>query len=76
MNAKPGMDLSGALMLIAFSALIAFNQLLVKQVNAGMAPLFQAGMRSAFAIIPVAAQVKRIRLTRPTAVAGDARSSI
>ncbi len=55
MKPKPGIDVSGALMLIAFSALIAFNQLLVKQVNAGMAPLFQAGMRSAFAIIPVAA---------------------
>ncbi len=54
MKPKPSIDLSGALMLIAFSALIAFNQLLVKQVNDGMAPLFQAGMRSAFAIAPVA----------------------
>ena len=54
MSVKPGIDLSGALMLIAFSALVAFNQLLVKQVNVGMAPLFQAGMRSAFAIMPVA----------------------
>lgn len=48
-------DALGASLLIGFSALLGLNQALVKLVNAGMAPLFQSGARSAcaFAVILV-----------------------
>jgi len=39
--------------LVLFSALLGLNQVLVKLVNAGMHPVFQAGLRSACAFIPV-----------------------
>lgn len=51
---KSGIDAFGAIMLIAISANLGLNQAMVKLVNAGMAPAFQAGMRSACAILPVA----------------------
>jgi drug/metabolite transporter (DMT)-like permease len=46
-------DLAGALMLSGVSALLGLNQALVKLVNAGMNPVFQAGLRSAIAFLPV-----------------------
>jgi len=39
--------------LVAFSATLGLNQVLVKLVNAGMHPVFQAGLRSACAFFPV-----------------------
>lgn len=50
---KTKIDGRGAALLIGISALLGLNQALVKLVNAGMAPTFQAGLRSAVAIIPV-----------------------
>lgn len=47
------MDATGAGILIGFSVLLGLNQALVKLVNAGFAPVFQAGLRSACAIVPV-----------------------
>ena len=47
------MDAFGATLLIGFSALLGLNQALVKVVNEGIAPLFQAGLRSVFAFAPV-----------------------
>ena len=47
------MDLLGAALLIICSALMGVNQVLVKIVNAGLQPVFQAGLRSACAFIPV-----------------------
>lgn len=47
------MDLSGASLLVGFSVLLGFNQALVKLVNAGFAPVFQSGLRSACALLPV-----------------------
>jgi len=47
---KDRIDAFGASALIFFSALLGLNQLLIKLVNAGMSPVFQAGMRSAFAV--------------------------
>lgn len=38
---------------MAFSALLGLNQVLVKFVNSGFQPTFQAGLRSACAILPV-----------------------
>ncbi|MEM7668500.1 MAG: DMT family transporter [Pseudomonadota bacterium] len=46
-------DLFGGTLLVGFSFLMGMNQALIKIVNTGMAPVFQAGLRSACAIIPV-----------------------
>ncbi|MEJ2089556.1 MAG: DMT family transporter [Gammaproteobacteria bacterium] len=40
-------DAFGASLLVGFSVLLGLNQALVKLVNAGFSPLFQAGLRSA-----------------------------
>jgi len=53
MQRKPGIDAFGACVLIAFSALLGLNQVIVKLVNAGMHPTFQAGLRSLCAFLPV-----------------------
>ena len=53
MQRKNRIDAFGAMVLIVFSALLGVNQVLVKLVNAGMHPVFQAGLRSACAFIPV-----------------------
>ena len=66
MERKDHIDALGVALLIAISANLGLNQALVKLVNAGMAPAFQAGMRSACAILPVVFymqwQGKKIRL--------------
>jgi len=46
-------DLYGAGILIGLSGLLGLNQVLVKLVNVGMAPIFQVGMRSACAFLPI-----------------------
>lgn len=53
MQRKDHIDALGAALLIAISANLGFNQALIKLVNSGMSPGFQAGMRSACAILPV-----------------------
>ena len=53
MKQNDRIDISGATLLILFAALVGFNQVLVKLVNAGIAPVFQAGLRSACAFLPV-----------------------
>lgn len=50
---KHEMDALGVSLLVSFSALLGLNQALVKIVNAGFAPIFQSGLRSACAILPV-----------------------
>ena len=50
---RTSMDLGGASLLIGFSLLLGFNQALVKIVNDGLAPVFQSGLRSACAFLPV-----------------------
>ena len=50
---KEEIDLLGTSLLIAFSALLGFNQALVKIVNDGFAPIFQSGLRSLCALAPV-----------------------
>ena len=47
---KDRIDAIGAAALIGFSLLMGLNQVLVKLVNAGLAPAFQAGLRSACAL--------------------------
>lgn len=50
MERKPRIDLFGAVSLTIFSALLGLNQVLVKIVNSGLQPVFQAGLRSLFAL--------------------------
>ena len=45
MERKTRIDTLGAVVLVLFSALLGLNQVLVKLVNAGMHPVFQAGLR-------------------------------
>ena len=49
MQRKDRIDALGAVALVGFSAAMGLNQALIKLVNEGMAPIFQAGMRSAVA---------------------------
>ena len=62
---KEQMDAFGTGILVSFSVLLGLNQALVKLVNAGLAPVFQAGLRSACAFIPVLiwSLLKRRRLS-------------
>ena len=53
MNKKNNIDLTGGVVLISFSMLLGLNQTLVKIVNYGIHPIFQVGLRSVIAVIPV-----------------------
>ena len=53
MTRKTQMDLLAISVLIGFNVLLGLNQALVKLVNEGFSPVFQAGFRSACAFIPV-----------------------
>ncbi len=50
---KDRIDLAGGFWLVLFAGLMGINQVLVKLVNAGLAPIAQAGLRSACALGPV-----------------------
>lgn len=65
MKRKEHIDSVGATALIAFSLLLGLNQALVKLVNAGFSPVFQAGFRSvcAFVVVLLAALIFRRRLS-------------
>lgn len=47
---KDHIDLFGGSLLLGFSLVLGLNQALVKIVNAGLAPVFQSGLRSALAL--------------------------
>jgi drug/metabolite transporter (DMT)-like permease len=53
MKRKDKIDSLGATALISFSAMLGLNQVMIKIVNEGLQPVFQAGMRSVFAFIIV-----------------------
>ena len=53
MAPKAQLDLAGVGMLIFFSALLGFNQVVIKVVNGGIQPVFAAGLRSAGAVLCV-----------------------
>lgn len=66
MNAKKDrIDSAGATLLLGFSALLGLNQVLIKFVNAGLAPVFQAGLRSvcAFFVVLLIARLLGRRLS-------------
>jgi len=50
---KTSIDGFGAAMLLLTSLLFGMNQMLIKLVNVGMNPIFQAGLRSLFAVLPL-----------------------
>jgi drug/metabolite transporter (DMT)-like permease len=52
-NRKDKMDLLAISFLIGFNVILGLNQALVKLVNAGFSPLFQGGLRSLCAFLPV-----------------------
>jgi len=52
-NRKDRMDLLAISFLIGFNVILGLNQALVKLVNAGFSPLFQGGLRSLCAFLPV-----------------------
>jgi drug/metabolite transporter (DMT)-like permease len=68
------MDAFGAGILVSFSLLLGLNQALVKLVNEGLAPVFQSGLRSACAFLPVLAYAllrrKRLSLSDGTLALG------
>ncbi|WP_246139437.1 DMT family transporter [Falsiphaeobacter marinintestinus] len=45
------MDASGTAIMIAFAAMLAFNQVVIKVTGGGFGPVFQAGLRSAFGLV-------------------------
>jgi drug/metabolite transporter (DMT)-like permease len=53
MERKDRIDALGGVLLVSVSFLLGLNQVLVKMVAVGMHPAMQAGLRSAFAIVPV-----------------------
>jgi len=53
MQRKNSIDAFGAVALVLFSSLLGLNQVLVKIVNSGIDPVFQAGLRSLIAFFPV-----------------------
>lgn len=65
MERKARIDAFGAVCLILFSTLLGLNQVLVKIVNGGMQPVYQAGFRSLFAfpILLIFALVMKRRLS-------------
>jgi drug/metabolite transporter (DMT)-like permease len=64
-NRKDHIDSLGATSLILFSVLLGLNQALVKLVNVGFSPVFQAGLRSAcaFFLVLIAAMLLRRKLS-------------
>ena len=65
MERKSRIDAFGATSLIGFSALLGLNQVLVKIVNGGMQPVFQAGLRSllAFPVLLLFALIMRRKIS-------------
>ena len=53
MAQKDRIDALGGTFLLSFSMLLGLNQVLIKLVNDGLQPVFQAGLRSACALLPV-----------------------
>jgi len=51
MQRKDHIDAFGAVSLIGFSALLGFNQVVIKLVNGGLQPVFSAGIRSFGAMV-------------------------
>ena len=53
MERKDHIDLFGGSVLVIFAMVMGLNQVVIKVVNEGMQPVFQAGLRSLFAFFVV-----------------------
>lgn len=53
MERRDHIDTFGGVLLVIASAVLGLNQVMVKMVNVGFSPVFQAGFRSACAFLPV-----------------------
>lgn len=77
---KDRIDAAGAGFLIVFSAVLGLNQVLIKLVNEGLQPVFQAGMRSLLALPVVLAWAilrrKRLSIRDGTLLPGIASGVI
>jgi drug/metabolite transporter (DMT)-like permease len=80
MGRKDQLDLLGVALLLVVTALLAFNQVIVKWVNIGLQPVFFAGLRSALAVVFLAgfmwAKGRRPKLTRDLAPQGLSMGAI
>ncbi|MCE8009297.1 DMT family transporter [Aestuariivita sp.] len=67
MERKAHVDAAGAVMLIGFAALMAFNQVVIKVSGGGFGPIFMAGLRSlgAIAVMLIWMRLRGIALTTP-----------
>lgn len=77
---KDGLDAAGVAMLLGVQLLLALNQISIKVVNAGLQPVFFAGLRSALAILFVWAWLvlrgRPPRLNRATLLPGLAIGAV
>lgn len=77
---KDGLDRTGFAALLGVALLLAVNQIIVKEVNSGLQPVFFAGLRSALAVVFVGAWLRyrglwgRVRLA--DAVPGIAMGAV
>ena len=55
MERKDHIDLFGGSVLVIFAMVMGLNQVVIKVVNDGIQPVFQAGLRSLFAFFVVGA---------------------
>lgn len=53
MERKDRIDLFGAGLLVSTALVMGINQVMIKMVNAGLQPVFQVGLRSAAAVLPL-----------------------
>ncbi len=67
MARKDGIDTFGAVSLVGFAAILAFNQVVIKVTNDGFQPVFSAGLRSAIGAVLVLGWIKARGLTIPVA---------
>ena len=57
MQPKSHLDAFGVTALLGFALLMAFNQIIIKYTNAGLQPVFFAGLRSAGAVLCIGAYI-------------------
>ena len=74
MQPKSHLDAFGVTALLGFALLMAFNQIIIKYTNAGLQPVFFAGLRSAGAVICIGAYIWArgipFRISRATMIGG------
>ncbi|TNF18809.1 MAG: DMT family transporter [Rhodobacteraceae bacterium] len=74
MNTRIELDRTGFVSLTVLTVVLALNQVVIKYTNGGLQPVFQAGLRSTLALIPlliwVALSRREIRFERSQVAAG------